>query len=93
MRIINPVLWAISLTGCVLATGPEDTLEDHRRKWDAAAVDRYRFAFHAACFCPEEFGRITIVTVVGGTVQAVVFADTGEPVQGFPLDSSPRKAD
>lgn len=57
-----------------------EDLGDARLRWEAAALDTYRYTYTRACECGLETRGPNRVLVRDGVVDEVVAADTGEPV-------------
>ena len=79
-------LWAlVALTAVGCSSSPvepeQDALTLARARWAAAGVVvSYSFEFQRLCFCSFDTTRGTRVEVVDGSVDRVVYVDTGDPV-------------
>src|SRR5689334_5702970 len=76
-RLAAPVLALAALAACRNPMGPDDDLQEARRKWSRQGIDSYSVVIREICFCPLE-GPFR-VTVLRGQVASVVEADTGRP--------------
>ena len=91
MKILTPLLLALSLSGCarpfLLPRDGEGEVEAQRRRWDSQNLDDYRFNFARTCFCVP-LGAV-VVEVRDDRVVTVKDAQTGSPVTGAAAQGIP----
>jgi hypothetical protein len=59
----------------------QQQLNQNRELWDSQGWQDYRMEFQWSCFCVIEYVSPVVVTVSGGdNIDAVVFAENGQPV-------------
>lgn len=83
---------AALVSGCADSLSVQATAQasgDHRAAWEAAGLRDYRYEHRRSCECPPETTQLVQIEVRDGTVQAVVFAGTGEPVSSELVSAFP----
>ena len=69
-------------------TSPEQQAYDaNLQKWQDSGLDNYSFTLQRECFCFGDVTRPVNIDVQNGKIASASFADTGEPVDGFDLNS------
>lgn len=81
MRTILLALVLLASGGCVPGGAPPAAPQDaDRQRWEAAALDDYRYDFQQQCFCIREQVQPVTIEVRGGRVHRVVSRETGSVV-------------
>lgn len=72
--------------GCSVLFGPEDgELDENLGLWREAGIEDYTFRFRRICFCTAT--NAVVIEVRAGSVQSIVDAESGEPVDARFLTS------
>ena len=82
----SAVLITLATLACSTSGSPDSgtpaDLAGAQQRWDAAALQDYRFDFQQQCFCVEEQGQPVTVEVRAGQITSVVARETGEQLVG-----------
>jgi hypothetical protein len=86
MRYAALAVLALAAAACSETTAPSSgDVRAHRARWQAHSLNHYSYDYEETGFficCTE--GKHLRLEVLNGVVVSAVFADTGEPVSGFP---------
>ena len=68
-------------TGHIVLNRAEVELDSHLDLWNQARLGDYTYEYNVLCECPDNLGQPVMITVSGGVIESVVYAESGELVQ------------
>lgn len=71
---------ACGSSGSTEASDRSSSLEANRKKWEGAGIAHYQFVFNWSCFCITDYVRPVRITVRGGKIEQITYADDGQAV-------------
>lgn len=78
--ILLPLVAVLISCATVGQGGIQGELDQARSRWRVARPSSYSYIYRLSCFCPRELTEPVLITVRNATVDKVVYANTGQPV-------------